>query len=85
MLLNPDAAVRVTAKITKAVRRLEKAPQIGAPLSAIIDIDTDYRFISSGNYLVFYRYRDKVCYIDRILYNRRDYLSILFGDIAEEE
>ena len=83
-LLNPDAAIRVITKITKTIRKLEKTPQVGAPLTAVIGIDTDYRFVTSGNYLVFYRYCDKKCYIDRVLYKRRDYLSILFGDIAEK-
>lgn len=44
-------------------------------------VETDYRFVISGNYLSFYRYRDDTIFVDRILYARRDYMKILFGDM----
>jgi len=86
-LLNPSAAERVLTRIAKKVRLLETAPQIGTPLSSVISIDTDYRFLVAGNYMAFYRYveHDNTCYIDRVLYCRRDYISILFGEIAESD
>ena len=84
-LQNPAAAMSVLARITRKNRILEKAPQIGAPLSSVIDIDTDYRFLAAGNYLSFCRYieQDNTCYIDRVLYKRRDFMSILFGPADE--
>jgi plasmid stabilization system protein ParE len=84
-LQNPAAAERVLTRIAKSLRLLEDAPRIGSPLSSVIDIDTEYRFLISGNYLSFYRYYDDTCYIDRILYRRRDYISILFGIDAEPD
>jgi len=83
-LQNPAAAIRTAARITKKLRLLETAPEIGAPLSSIVHIETGYRFLVSGNYLSFYRYIEGICYIDRILYNRRDYIAILFGDHYSE-
>ena len=82
---NSTAAESVIKRITKKGRLLETAPQIGTPLSSVIDIDTDYRFIRAGNYLSFYRYNeyDNTCYIDRVLYIRRDYLTILFGNVED--
>jgi plasmid stabilization system protein ParE len=81
-LENSIAAERVIKRIAKKGRLLETAPQIGTPLSSIIDIETDYRFLRAGNYLSFYRYveYDNTCYIDRVLYIRRDYLTMLFGN-----
>ena len=78
-LANPDAAKNTMVKITKRIRDLKRFAEIGSPLSSIIDIDTDYRFLVCGNYLVFYRAVVNDVYIDRVLYGRRDYLAILFG------
>ena len=81
-LQSPAAAKNVVRRILQKNQSLGTAPKIGAQLSTFIDIDTDYRLLAAGNYYSFYRYieNDKTCYIDRILYKRRDYLTILFGN-----
>lgn len=84
-LLNPSAALATVSRITKSLRVLETYAQVGAPLSSITDIESDYRFIVSGNYMSFYRAYGTEVYIDRILYARRDYMRILFGDTTTEE
>lgn len=58
---------------------------IGALLSSVADTESNYRFLVSGNYLIFYRAYEKEVYIDRILYARRDYMRILFGDAQINE
>ena len=59
--------------------------EMGTPLSSIADVGIDYRFLVSGNYMVFYRVQgDDVC-IDRVLYGRSDYMSVLFKDLPHEE
>jgi plasmid stabilization system protein ParE len=60
-------------------------PLSGAPLSSIYDIATDYRFLVCGIYIVFYRPQGDAVLIDRILYGRRDYLAVLFGDLLQGE
>ena len=65
--------------------KLADFPLIGAPLSSIYEIDSDYRFLVCGNYLAFYRPQESEVLIDRILYGRRDYLVILFGDFPKNE
>ena len=84
-LLNPSAALATVSRITKSLRILQNHAQIGAPLSSIVDIESDYRIIVSGNYISFYRAYDSEVYVDRILYARRDYMRILFGDIIHDE
>lgn len=84
-LLNPSAALATVNRITKSLRILRTYAQAGARLSSAADIETDYRFIISGNYISFYRVYDKDVYVDRILYARCDYMRILFGDISTEE
>ena len=83
-LENPQAALSTVAKITKAIRRLKEHAPIGASLSAIANVDSDYSYLVSGSYIVFYRVVDRDIYIDRILYSRRDYLRILFADVSED-
>ncbi|MGI6091216.1 MAG: type II toxin-antitoxin system RelE/ParE family toxin [Saccharofermentanales bacterium] len=83
-LESPQAALSTIAKITKTIRRLREHALIGASLSAIANIESDYRYLVSGNFLVFYRVVDKDIFIDRVLYGRRDYLRILFTDETED-
>ena len=84
-LLNPSAAMATVSRITKSLRILQTHAQIGTPLSAKMDTESDYRFIVSGNYISFYRVYGSEVYIDRILYARRDYMRVLFGDSTTDE
>ena len=84
-LQNRSAAERVINRIIDAVDPLKNFAEMGAPLSSIADIGTDYRFLVSGNYMVFYRVQGNDVYIDRVLYGRSDYMSVLFKDLLREE
>ena len=80
-LSNPIAANNVIKRIIDDYSRLEISPHMGPSLSTKVPFDTDYRFIVSGNYLVFYKADDEYVSIYRVLYGRRDYLKIIFDDI----
>ena len=82
---NPQAALSTVAKITNTIRTLQEHALIGAVLSAITDVNSDYRYLVSGNYMIFYRVAGKDVFVDRILYGRRDYMRILFEDVGEKE
>ena len=84
-LSNPAAAERTVNRIMDAIDQLADFAEMGAPLHSVADVESDYRFLVCGNYLAFYRVDGNEVYIDRILYGRRDYLRILFGDTAEDE
>ena len=84
-LQNPTVAVNVITQITKKIRSLMDFPLIGTPLPAIVDIETDYRFLVCGNYTVFYRYDDTIVYVVRVLYGRRNFMKILFGGVTEND
>ncbi len=43
-----------------------------------MSFDTDFRYLVSGNYLIFYKVDNEYVSIYRILYGRRDYLKIIF-------
>ena len=80
-LSNPIAANNVIKRIVEDYSRLEFSPHMGSSLSTKVPFETDYRFIVSGNYLVFYITDNEFVSIYRILYGRRDYLKIIFSDI----
>lgn len=84
-LLNPSAALATVRKITKSLRILKTYAKAGPPLSSIADVESDYRFIVSGNYMSFYRTYENEVYVDRILYARRDYMRVLFGDVPADK
>lgn len=83
-LQNRVAAERVVNRILDAVDRLEDFAEMGAPLSSVADVSVDYRFLVSGNYMVFYRVNGRDVYIDRILHGRRDFLRILFQETGTD-
>lgn len=84
-LCDPQAAENTVNKIMDAIDELENFSEIGAPLSSVADVESDYRFLVSGNYIAFYRVSMQNIYIDRILYGRRDYLRILFPDLPQND
>ena len=79
-LENPAAAAGTVERILNEIGKLADFAEAGAPLHSVADVDSDYRFLVCGNYLAFYRVEGNDVFIDRILYGRRDYLRILFGD-----
>jgi len=84
-LSNPVAALNTVNKILDAIDRLSGSPLMGASLSSVAEIETDYRFLVCGKYLAFYRAQENEVFIDRILYGKRDYLTVLFGDLTKDE
>lgn len=84
-LENPSAAGNVLSQITKTIAHLANTPYMGANLSSIIDVETDYRVLVCGNYTAFYRVEEQAVYIDRILYGRRDFVKLLLGECQERE
>ncbi len=77
---SPDAAINVVLKIIESYEKLKEFPFLGIELSSKIHIETDYQYLISGKYLVFYKVDDVYVTIYRILYARRDYTRILFEE-----
>ena len=83
-LCSEQSAINTVDRILKRIRQLEAFPEIGAPLSSIIDIEVPYRFLVCGNYTAFYKFENNEVHIIRILYARRNFMQILFGTNADE-
>lgn len=84
-LRNPDAAFRMIRRFQDAMTPLREFPEMGSPLLMAGKQSAPYRFLVCGSYLIFYHISSEAVYIDRVLYGRRDYLALLFGDQLEEE
>ena len=84
-LQNPAAAGNVLSRITKKLRSLMEYPHMGAPLDSITEGYSDYRFLLCGNYTAFYRIEGNMVYVVRILYGRRDFMRVLFGNTPENK
>ena len=76
-LMNPDAAADTVSGILDAVERLIEYPLSGTPLNALLDIESDYRFVIYRNYLAFYHLEDSAVCVDRVLYEGRDCVKAL--------
>lgn len=63
--------------ILDAVDVLAEFPESGAPLEPHINLDSPYRFITVGNYIAFYRFEENTVYVDRVLYQKRNYAKLL--------
>lgn len=77
---NPSAAENTITKIIERIYSLRDHALLGTSLSKNVNIKSDYRYLVANNYLIFYRAYETNIYVDRVLYNRRDYISILFDE-----
>lgn len=77
---SPTAAINVVSGIIESYEKLKEFPMLGIELSSKIGVSTDYRYLISGNYIVFYKVDKIYISIYRILYSRRDYIKILLGE-----
>ncbi len=84
-LQNSMAAQNTVAGILDTIEKLRGFCEMGPPLSLVTEIESNYRFLVCRNYIAFYRFNGDVVSIDRILFYRRDYLRILFGNTSEDE
>lgn len=82
-LCNEQAATKTVSKILKDIRMLSEFPESGPSLSATVNFDTNYRFLACGNYVTFYHLEENEVRIVRILYGRRNFMQILFGEPQE--
>lgn len=88
-LCNPTAADRIAKRIVSTYKGLKTAPFIGAPLDSVLEVKTDYRFLVCGNYLIFYKVKNNIISVYRVMNGRRDYCRQLFGmsytEFADDE
>lgn len=79
-LLDTTAANDTINGILDNVEKIIEQPEAGSPLY-FGDVFSGYRFVMFKNYLAFYRISSSDIYVDRILYAKRDFMKILFGNL----
>ena len=84
-LRNADAARRLIRRLRQTIEPLGAFPEMGTPLHVRGKQRVPYRYLVCGSYMVFYHIADGTVMIDRVLYGRRDYLALLFGDQLDAE
>lgn len=77
-LSNQTAATKLLKDIYYQIERLQDFPLMGTPLFGKVEVQNDYRFLVSENYMVFYRFEVDTVYVVRILYGKSDYMRVLF-------
>ena len=84
VLSNPSASKQTLKRITTQLHTLEQFPEAGTPV-LIPGSPVAYRYLVCGSYMAFYHIHNEEVIVDRVLYGRRDYLSILFRDQLGED
>ena len=68
----------VKADIIQAINHLGLFPLMGTSLAGRINIKTDCRYVITGNFLIFYKTKEDVVNIYRVLSSDMDYIKVLF-------
>ena len=79
-LQNPIAAHNTIETIVNTYEDLAEDPDVGIPVDRYVSFPTDYKFILANNYSIFYRIEKDIVKVIRIMYSRRDFIKILFGE-----
>ncbi len=82
---SPGAALRLIRRFRKEITALSTFPLSGSQLIPPGSERCPYRYIVCGNYLIFYHVNSERVMVDRVLYGRRDYMALLFGDVLSDE
>ena len=80
VLKNPIAAENTVNSILDKIDLLEDQPEIGVQLFFDDGLNSGYRYVIYNNYLAFYRIYPDTVYVDRVIYGKRDYMKLLFGE-----
>ena len=76
-LENVTAAQDTITAILDGAEKLEEFPFIGSVVEGLPFVSDEYRFLGVRNYLIFYRLTKPRIFIDRILYCKREYHTLL--------
>ena len=82
---NPKAALKVIEQILDKIEDLLRSPNSGTLLSPKVNFATNYRYKKAAGYLIFYRYESDQIFVDRIIHEKRDYITVLFPNLINQE
>ena len=79
-LQNPIAAHNTVLNIVEKYENLSTLAEAGIPVERYVPFPTDYKFVLTNNYSIFYRIDGNIVRVIRILYSKRDFARILFEE-----
>ena len=83
-LASPMAARRLVDSVIEKAQLFSDVPGAGTVLRTLNGIDTGYRYIVCGNWMVFLECDNGRVLVVRVLYAKSDYMRTLFGEIDSE-
>lgn len=75
---SPQNAEALKAEILKSIKYLEHFPNMGRSLTSKVGFKTEYRYLISDKYLIFYKLDNNLVKIYRVISSNMDYIKILF-------
>ncbi len=82
-LASPMAARRLVDSVIEKAQLFANVPGAGTVLRTLGGIDTGYRYMVSGNWMIFLECADGRALVVRVLYARSDYMRTLFGEVGD--
>jgi plasmid stabilization system protein ParE len=79
---NPTAAKRAAQKIIKSYSKLANSPYLGFSVKGRYGIDTPFRALVSGRYIVFYEVDESAGLVSilNVFHHKQNYIKTLFPD-----
>ena len=77
VLQNPIAAQKLKNKIKMTYKKLKENPFIYPQVPVEYLASKGYRFTMVMNYMLFFKVKDKIINVERLLYGPRDWINIL--------
>lgn len=81
---SPLAARRLVDSVIEKAQLFADVPGAGTALRTLNGVDTGYRYMLSGNWMVFLSCADGRALVVRVLYAKSDYMRTLFGGAGDE-
>ena len=83
-LASPMAARRLVDSVIEKAQLFADVPGAGTALRTLSGIDTGYRYMVCGSWMVFLELNNGWALVVRVLYAKSDYTRTLFGEIDGE-
>ena len=81
-LASPMAARRLVDSVIGKAQLFADVPGAGTVLRTLNGIDTGYRYMVCGNWMVFLKRHNGRALVVRVLYAKSDYMRTLFGEAS---
>lgn len=82
-LASPMAAKRLLDSVIEKAQLFAEVPGAATVLRTTSGVDTGYRYMACGNWMVFFECDQARALVVRVLYAKSDYMRTLFGEVDD--